>query len=109
MVQNGSRAVAAEDGLDLVTVHPIADPDPDAAIPEGLAATVDLPDIEGGDGRRRASFSEAAAAFADRYQRSTHLAAPFPPHQPGRRCKSFTGPQTRCWWTADIALRLRNV
>src|SRR5258708_476215 len=32
-----------------------------------------------------------------------------PPHQPGRRCKSFTGPQTRCWWTADIALRLRNV
>jgi hypothetical protein len=77
MVQNGSRAVAAEDGLDLVTVHPIADPDPDAAIPEGLAAAVDLPDIEGGDGRRRASFSEAAAAFADRYQRSTHLAAPF--------------------------------
>ena len=50
MVQNGSRAVAAEDGLDLVTVHPIADPDPDAAIPEGLAAAVDLPDIEGGDG-----------------------------------------------------------
>ena len=38
---------AAEDGLDLVTVHPIADPDPDAAIPEGLAAAVDLPDIEG--------------------------------------------------------------
>jgi hypothetical protein len=103
MVQNGSRAVAAEDGLDLVTVHPIADPDPDAAIPEGLAAAVDLPDIEGGDGRRRASFSEAAAAFADRYQRSTHLAVPFPPHQPGRRCKSFTGPETRCWWTADIS------
>ena len=50
MVQNGSRVVAAEDGLDLVTVHPIADPDPDAAIPEGLAAAVDLPDIEGGDG-----------------------------------------------------------
>jgi len=50
MVQNGSRAVAAEDGLDLVTIHPIADPDPDAAIPEGLAAAVDLPDIEGGDG-----------------------------------------------------------
>ena len=108
MVQNGSRAVAAEDGIDLVTVHPIADPDPDATIPEGLAAAVDLPDIEGGDGRRRASFSEAAAAFADRYQRSTHLAAPFR-RQPGRRCKSFTGPQTRCWWTADIALRLRNV
>ena len=43
MVQNESRAVAAEDGLDLVTVHPIADPDPDAAIPEGLAAAVDLP------------------------------------------------------------------
>ena len=42
--------MAAEDGLDLVTVHPIADPDPDAAIPAGLAAAVDLPDIEGGDG-----------------------------------------------------------
>ena len=49
MVQNGSRAVAAEDGLDLVTVHPIADPDPDAAIPEGLAAAVDLPGVESGD------------------------------------------------------------
>ena len=50
MVQNGSRAVAAEDGLDLVTVHPIADPDSDVTIPKGLAAAVDLPDIEGGDG-----------------------------------------------------------
>jgi hypothetical protein len=33
-----------------VAVHTVADPDPDAAIPEGLAATVDLADVERGDG-----------------------------------------------------------
>jgi hypothetical protein len=71
MVPNGSRAGVAEDGLDLVTVHRIADPEPG----EGLAAAVDLPEIRGWRWRRRAS-SEAAAGFADRYQRSSRL-APF--------------------------------
>jgi hypothetical protein len=44
-----AHTVAAEHGLDLVAVDPIADPDPDAAIPEGLAAAVDLADLECGD------------------------------------------------------------
>ena len=46
-----THAVAAEDGLDLVAVHPIADPDPDAAIPEGHAAAVNLEDVERGSRR----------------------------------------------------------
>ena len=73
MVQNGSRAVAAEDGLDLVTVHPIADPDPDAAIPEGLAAAVDLPDIEGGDGVVERHLARLNLAVAVHFSIHKHL------------------------------------
>jgi len=43
------HVLPAEHGLDLVAVYPIANPNPDAAIPEGLAAAVDLAGVEGGD------------------------------------------------------------
>lgn len=85
MVQNGSRAVAAEDGLDLVTVHPIADPDPDAAIPEGLAAAVDLPDREGGDGVVERHLARLLRHSPIGISARLTWPPPFPPHQPGRR------------------------
>src|ERR1700722_3618467 len=41
---------AAEHRLRMMAVYRVADPDLDAAVPKGLAAAVDLADIEGGDG-----------------------------------------------------------
>ena len=45
-----AHVVPTEHRLRVVAVHHVADPDLDAAIPEGLATSVDLSGVKGGDG-----------------------------------------------------------